>query len=220
MGNWIESLKILIWDLVGFLIPGFFLIFILDLFLIDGISIKFTYLSNVVKEEYILLLICYILGFVVTSINSLKVTIKNTLKKVLKRRINCRCCIKKKENIVLNKELYQSIKRKVKRIDPDIDPEKLTVRELRNIMMSLHPNQSDIVYTFRFRSVVYDSIATGLAIILLLALVHTIFSVNIVKCGSTYTVLYILMLILIPILNKSRNSFYSRSMRVPFSNIK
>lgn len=220
MENWIDSLKILVWDIIGFIIPGFFIIFLLDIFLVNGINVNLPYLTNVIKEEYILIIVCYIFGFIITSANSIKLTLIKTLKKVFMKAIGCQSYLEEKENISLDGELYKSIKRKIKKIDPEINTEKLTLRELRNILMSIHPSQGNIVYTFMFRSIVYDSLATEFTLILLLVSAHHIFSVNIVKCGTIYTVLYILMLIFIPILNKSRNSFYSRSMRVPFSNIK
>lgn len=240
MGEIIQSLKEFIWDIIGFMIPGFTLIIAFN-FLIDPIiAVKNSFIFDWNEFQPILLIIVsYILGFVIYSLTMFKIKTQDQIIEFLARDsmlLNKLAPIKffiqkyivpkhsknwelkfKESSTVLSAKNFLT-KAEYKKVD------QMELNEIRNILMSRNPQMDEKVYTFMFRSSVFDHLSTVLLIFSLIFYIQCIlilFDINIgiLKTETPFKIFYIIAIILIPLLGNCKRLFYSISQRIPFSNL-
>lgn len=234
MDNIIQSLKEFIWDIIGYLIPGAFLLILVN-FLVSTDNLvdnKFLFDWNVFQNS-LLILLAYVFGYIIYSITSYKIYIQDKLIEFVRycfkiepqsgwfiKYIN-NFASKRHSNLWTDDfkktELYKAAIIKLKNEIPNI--ESMTVKEVRNILMSKNDKQSQVIYTFMFRSSIFDHISTIFLIVLLLLGIQKIFDLNILKTGVPYQYIYFVMILVIPLLGNSKRFFFPKAIRVPFSNI-
>lgn len=77
------------------------------------------------------------------------------------------------------------------------------------------------IYTFMFRSAVFDHISTIALLICILAFIQIYFvEFEFLKTNIQYKTIYTVLLLIIPLLGNSKRYFYSISRRIPLSNLK
>ena len=229
MGDIIKNIKEFIWDIVGYLIPGFFLIIILNFILSPQIAIENDFLIDWNElGEFLLLVVSYVLGYIVYSLTIFKINVQDQiLKKLIKwfpkkqsylstfLSTGCESNFKKSATFKNSVEFLSDNGHK--------EAKNMRINEIRNILMSRDPSITQKVYTFMFRSSLFDHISTILIVVQLIVLFQIVFSffdVFFLKVSNQFIVIYILFMLFIPLLGKCKRIFFPRAMRIPFSNLK
>jgi len=234
MDNIIQSLKEFIWDIIGYLVPGAFLLILIN-FLVSTENLvenKFLFDWNVFQNSLIILL-AYVFGYIIYSITSYKIYIQDKLIEFILNHFKIEpqsgsfvkyinhFAGKRHSNLWTHEfkksELYKAVISKLKNEIPNI--ELMKVNEVRNILMTKNDKQSQVIYTFMFRSSIFDHISTTFIIVLFLLGIQEIFSLNILKTGVPYSYVYFAMILVIPLLGNSKRFFFPKAIRVPFSNV-
>jgi hypothetical protein len=227
MGDIIKNIKEFIWDIVGYLIPGLVLLILLNLILAPSIRIENEFLIDWKKfEEFLLILVGYTLGYVIYSITILKIKIQDFL--FLKLSQNW---IKFSKYLSFGWEEYfqqsatfneaKSFLKANGFNDTQVD--NMKINEIRNILMSRNPGMDQKVYTFMFRSSLFDHLSTILILVVLCVIIQFGFAfsgIYFLKISTQFKVLYLIFLILIPLLGNCKRIFFSIAKRIPFFNLK
>ncbi|MBQ0733945.1 hypothetical protein [Aquimarina celericrescens] len=229
MGDIIKNIKEFIWDVVGYLIPGFLLILVFNLVFSPSVGIKNEFLIEWTQfNDYLIIVLSYILGYVVYSLTILKVRTQDKILNNLIRRFP------KHKNTILNyksdgwEEKFKNSatfhnavsflkENGYKKAD------EMKINEIRNILMSRNPSMDQKVYTFMFRSSLFDHISTILLIVLFLVIIQFIFSfwnIYFLKTTPQFKIIYVVFLLLIPQLGRCKRIFFPIAKRIPFSNTK
>lgn len=228
MGEIISSLKEFVWDIIGYLIPGFLLIITLNFFLIPDIEVKNSFLIDweIFKPTYIIIVLSYVLGFVVYSLTIFKIFLqdyfidKSKNKKIYKY-------LEKYHSKFWEKSLYispifQAAKDKLT-TEGISNASNMKINEVRNIFMSRNPEMDQKVYTFMFRSSVFDHTSTIMMLVVvmsILAYIMSFFDIYFIKHEKLHIVLYLIFPFLCIRLGNAKRMFYSISQRIPMSNLK
>jgi hypothetical protein len=207
--NFIDSVKDLSFDLLGFMIPGA----IAQIYLLFSIDEKIIQpLRNSTIDEslyaFSFFMTSYILGYIAMGLSLIKLKICNYQIKI--------------ENAIANSSLFKDSIEKYKIISNEsFDVSKYTTRELRTRIMSFIPEADIKIYTFRYRSDLCEHILTilfSLAVLLLfLSLLATFCDIQVARSGCIFICFHIIVLLCCWILTYVRNRFYDISMRVSFS---
>nr|WP_315130329.1 hypothetical protein [uncultured Flavobacterium sp.] len=223
-----ESLKEFIWDIIGYLIPGAFLLIVFN-FCLD--KREFEYESFLIDwttfGTSLVVIVSYVLGYIVYSFTKFKIYLQdklinfivylnfgknNFVIKFLKKRHSEDWKVNFK-----NSKLYEAAINKLKNDYPMID--KMEINEVRNILMTKNPTQSEIIYTFMFRSSIFDHVSTIFILVLFIYILQLLTPIEILKDNIQYKYIYIIMLISVPLLGNSKRFFFPKAMRIPFSNL-
>ncbi|WP_367330720.1 hypothetical protein [Sphingobacterium multivorum] len=228
MGEIISSLKEFVWDIIGYLIPGFLLIITLNFFLMPDIGVENSFILDweILNPTYIIIVLAYVLGFVVYGLTMFKIYVQDRI-------------IDKFQNKGIYKYLekyHSKFWEKNFEISPTFKAAKdkllaehisnasnMKINEVRNIFMSRSPEMDQKVYTFMFRSSVFDHTST----IMMLVVVMSIFAyclsfldIYFIKYEKLHIVLYLIFPFLCIRLGNAKRMFYSISQRIPMSNLK
>ena len=231
----LSSLKEFVWDVIGYLIPGFVLIIVFNLVMIPSISLKNNFILD--WEEfgpYLIIVVSYVLGFVVYSLTIFKVRLQDWLIDKIKSWLD-----KDSKSEFLDEHLY---KRHSQHWEKRFNNSKLlleakiflrnngyqhahdmNINELRNILMSRSPEMDQKVYTFMFRSSLFDHSSTILMLLVIAAIVQFIcsfWSIYFMKTDDILIFFYLFSVFIIPLLGNCKRMFYGISKRIPFSNLK
>jgi hypothetical protein len=211
-----DSFKELLWDIIGYLIPGSYLLILLSvcinerLFLSSKINIPESELST-----FAFVIVAYLLGHVVYGFSFFKEKrrgVKSYTKKIEESIMN-------KKSIVWSKQILKS---KFEKLNISEDFSQTSVRDLRNIVMSFIPESDQKIYTFTFRADISNNTANISLIVgvfgLVFSFIQLIFSEFLFfNLGTEYYLLYSLLIIVSFFLKETRNRFYAISIGVPFS---
>jgi hypothetical protein len=212
--SFFESFKEFVWDIIGYFIPGLYLIMILSVCIDSKYHFESTLVSKQGEISPVIYFLAYILGYVIYGYSELK-----------ERVLGTRSYMKLKEAEAKTKKTYTNVL-SVLRSRPlptgmtaiDFD----SLREVRNILMSLSPEADQKIYTFMFRSELSRhignvSITLGIAG-LLMSILHCCHnSLNLFKTGNQFWFLYSGLITSYFMLRETRNRFYAIALSVPFS---
>lgn len=243
MEDALKSLKEFIWDIIGYLIPGFLLIIVFNLVILPktGISNKFFF-DWKIFQNYLIVVVSYVLGYVVYGLTIFKKNVQNflidlfniivnyisgtflkfiVLNKIVQyitKDLNLKHS-KSWENGVNQSATLHAAKDFLKSKNyAEVD--RMKMNEVRNILMSRNPTMDQKVYTFMFRSSLFDHISTISILVLIMAfLQYFILDFSILKTDSMFKVFYILLIPIVPLLGNSKRMFYSIAQRLPLSNL-
>jgi hypothetical protein len=182
MGDIIKNIKEFIWDIVGYLVPGFLLIIILNLILSPQIAIENDFLIDW-KElgEFLLLVVSYVLGYIVYSLTIFKINMQDViLNKIIEM-------FPKNEKYFSNLlstgweskfKNSATFKNSVEFLTSNgyKEAKNMEINEIRNILMSRDPSITQKVYTFMFRSSLFDHISTIFIVVEFIVLFQIVFS--------------------------------------------
>lgn len=221
----IDALKAFFFDILGYLIPGFYALILLSYCINTKLQFG-DYQSNNISldNQYIVLLFSYLLGYVIYSTNSLTDFLIKL--KFLK--------IKSQEDIEKSIEKgfeFEQAKKAIFELWVDnqnntvIDNNSLSAfkaRNLRNIVMSYIPEDDTKIYTFMFRSELCKNISSFSIIFSITALfflgINLIFkNVYVFNNGLKFFILYIIIFVCSIFLLKTRMRFLDIAYRIPFS---
>ena len=215
-----EAIKSSVFDIIGFLLPGFYALILLNY----TFEISFNNYSDL-ESEWILLIIAYILGYVIFSLSE-------EIEK--KPKIRPPRCLKKyiidqraegKSKILTSISYKMSIKLLNEHFKDHLDApsqfDSADVNTLRSIVMSFCPESDTKIYMFRFRGELCRNISlysiAHFFLTLLAIFCKLIFEWNIVNQSTS---LY-LMLLVLPVTSYLLLKGYFRFVRIadsiPFS---
>lgn len=210
----IDSFKEFIWDIIGYLLPGSYILILLSVcinekyFLIPSLGD-----TNNNFLPFIFIVVSYLLGHIAYGFGSFK-------EKLLSKYSYLEKIEKKVEDgntfAITKKIILKSLQ--AKEINKNFNS--LTVKELRGIVMSLCPEHDNKIYTFTFRSDLSNQTANISLIIGFVGLMLTMFSpfqFSIFKTDMTFIILYLCLILCYFFLRYTRNRFYEISIGLPFS---
>ena len=228
MGEIIGSLKEFVWDIIGYLIPGFLLIITLNFFIIPDFNVENNYLIDweILNPTYVIIVLAYVFGFIVYGLTHFKIYIQDSLITSLEN-FKIHKKIKKYhskfwEDDFKTSAAFQAAKDKLASI-PISNTQNMRINEVRNIFMSRNPEMDQKVYTFMFRASVFDHTSTLMLLVVLLAIISFIlhfFGKGFMKSDTIYLILYFCFMFLCVRLGNAKRMFYSISQRIPMSNLK
>jgi hypothetical protein len=244
MEDALKSLKEFIWDIVGYLIPGFLLIIVLNLILLPKIAVDNKFLFDwKIIQNYMIVVVSYVLGYVIYSLTIFKIKVQDfvidTMRDFSRYINNSRFnyivsnrlsqyfgeILKSKhsnawKDKTVNSSSFKAAKEFLKTSNISY-VDNMQFNEIRNILMSRNPEMDQKVYTFMFRSSLFDHISTIAIIVCLLASFQLLISDFIfVKTDLVFKVFYVLLVVFVPLLGNSKRIFYSIAQRLPISNLK
>lgn len=213
--NFFDSFKEFIWDIVGYLLPGSYLLILLSICANDRLflSVKLSSLGNDFNS-LIFVIASYLLGYVVYGFSFFKEKKlgDSSYMKIIESSIS------NKNSVVWSKKILKK-KFKKKKIREDFSS--ASIRELRNIVMSFIPESDQKIYTFTFRSDISNNTANISLVLGLLgiisSLIYLLFDFKFFNVSLAYITLYICLIISYFLLKEIRDRFYAISMSVPFS---
>lgn len=229
MGDVIKNIKEFIWDIIGYLIPGFLLVIIFNLIFLPSVGINNEFLIDWSEfNEYLIIVVSYILGYVVYSLTMVKIRIQDyMLDKMTQSIPRFKNYFNKRKSNGWEQKFRESatFKNAVSFLKDEgyKETNTMSISEIRNILMSRDPSMDQKVYTFMFRSSLFDHISTILLITVLLVFIQFLLSfwgIYFIKINSQFKAIYIIFLFLIPQLGKCKRIFFPIAKRIPFSNTK
>lgn len=210
--SFFESFKEFAWDIIGYLLPGSFLLILLmicvnqNYILVPGSRFEDFYL-------YIFIVVSYLLGHVIYGLGWIKEDLrgKGSYTKKIELDIKNRKAFEWSKNLVA-KALEE------KGVKDDLD--KASVREIRNVVMSFIPEHDQKIYTFMFRSEVANQTGNISFIIGALGSFFSIFHnfpYPLFITDRSHVLLYMSLIGAYFLLRKTRNRFYAIAIGLPFS---
>lgn len=202
----VASLKEFFFDIIGFFVPGFIAIIIIEKMF--GVSTGFL------SEVYIMIIMSYVIGYVIHSFTLLKDNWFNTLSKKLPI---------SSVNTVLDdlssKDNYKLVSKIIEEETKEDDQKLSHFKSFRNYAMSAVPEADKKVYIFMFRAEVFNQLHTIVLISLVIGIVFNLSSYCIDFFNAYFVnwAILIVFFILAFTLRIGWKRFYAISMNIPFS---
>jgi hypothetical protein len=215
--NFFDSFKDFFWDIIGYFLPGLYLLLLLS----SCVLPERFYYTEILKSNsdlyvFIFVVLSYILGYLVYGVGVLKDKLFGSYSSSQK--------IEKKTQetaeFKLSKELmknYITEHQLTTTIDDDIK-----TRSLRNLVMPFVPEVDNKTYTFMFRSDLCKHIGNISLLIGILGYLNKLVdwfwgSLPVFKVDSAYLILYSILILSYFLFRATRNYFYSIAIKIPFS---
>lgn len=243
MEDALKSVKEFIWDIIGYLIPGFLLIIVFNLIIEPSLSINNNFFFDwKLFQSYLIVVVAYTLGYIVYSLTIFKIKLQNFFIDILSKTTGylsntfLKFLVKNKlaEFLIndikskhsnywklkfINSSTYKSAKDFLK-ANSISEVDNMEFNEVRNILMSRNPEMDQKVYTFMFRSSLFDHISTISILICFLVSIQLFIDFKFIKTDLIFKVFYCVLIPIIPLLGNSKRIFYSIAQRLPISNLK
>lgn len=209
-----DSFKEFVWDIIGYLLPGSFLLIILS----ACVDIAFFFDAAIINEKtnlfpFAFIVISYLLGHVVYGFGWLK---ERTLKrwsytKKIEKSVSARDAFKLSKELIIKALAAKGVVN---------DLRNATVRDVRNLAMSFVPEADQKVYSFTFRSELSNHIGNISWVVGLLGIVSFFWKnipLKIFLTTTNHIILYVCLIFAYILLRETRNRFYAISIGIPFS---
>lgn len=190
--NVFDSIKEFVWDVIGYLIPGSFLLILLATCVKSNFFVSPDF--GIKKNEFYPLvfgIVSYILGYVVYGFGWLKERILKKYSYVKQIEDS----VSKRKAFDLSKKLLTE-KLQSKGVSDDLST--VSVRDLRSLSMSFIPEADQKIYTFTFRAELSNQIGNICFVIGILGVLFSFFKklpLQIFKTDSNYVILYCILVV-------------------------
>lgn len=218
--SFFDSFKEFIWDIIGYLLPGSYVLILLSV-CVNQEFFVIPALGSSTKEFYpfVFIVVSYLLGHVTYGFGWFKDEIFNNCKflKNYSYVKNIETSVAKRKAFTLSKEL---IVKALKNKGVSDDLSKTSVRDLRNIAMSFIPESDQKIYTFTFRSELSNQTGNISIVVGILGIFFSIFKsipLHIFKTDAAHIIIYVCLIICYFFLRQTRNRFYAIALGLPFS---
>jgi len=212
--SFFDSFKEFVWDIIGYLLPGSYLLIVLSIIIKKD---YFVYPTIGTKSDdfypFIFIVISYLLGYAIYGLGVMKENVlgKYSYIKKIEREV------KNRKTFSLSKELLSKYLQN-KGITDDLSSTGL--RDIRSIVMSFIPEHDQKIYTFTFRADLSNQVGNASIILGILALVFSIFkpfSLDLFNTEKAHYIIYFCLILNYILLRQTRNKFYAISLGLPFS---
>ncbi|HEY0668750.1 MAG TPA: hypothetical protein VGD22_11265 [Sphingobacteriaceae bacterium] len=228
MGDIIKSLKEFIWDITGYLIPGFLFVLVMNFVIDPKVAVPNSFLFDWSKfnESYIIIVVSYASGYIIYGLTLLKMNVQDQIINTFKT-WKIYSFLKRFHSREWEEDFQQSAALAAAKdkltADGYTNVSQMKLNELRNILMSRDPKMDQKVYTFMFRASVFDHVSTIFLFTILLAIIQcflSAFKVSFLKMDVQFIIMYCSFFLLSSLLGAGKRKFYSIAQRIPFSNLK
>lgn len=216
--NFFDSIKEFFWDIVGYFIPGCYVLILLSVcinqtyFLEHSIDVKG--MNGTIGVVFFVT--AYVVGYVVLGISLLKEEMfkENSYKTRIENKLRAGAQFELAKH---------NIQERLGRKGQDTIVNSTTFRDIRNLVMSFIPDQDQKIYTFTFRYEISNNIGNVSVVIGVVGILSTILEkclcqeLNLFNSDVKYIILYVVLLLLYYPLMFVRDRFYAISMNIPFA---
>ena len=215
--NIFDSFKDFFWDIIGYFLPGLYLLLLLSTCIVP----ERFYSSEILNSKpdlyvFVFVVLSYILGYLIYGVGILK-------DKALRKRSTTERVEKETQNNAefrLSKEMIQKYFQE-RDMTTKID-DNIKTRKLRNLVMPFVPEVDNKTYTFMFRSDLCKHIGNVSLILGVLGLLNKLINylfgaVPVFKVDTNMIVLYVLLVLSYFLFRATRKYFYSIAIKIPFS---
>lgn len=230
LSNLIAALKEFFLEILGYLLPGLYVILIFILVANEKLSEKIIDLQDKAYVTYLLIGLGYILGYVVYGISLVRDKVLRAingffdkwkfLRKLKFTHPNDIC--KKIENSNEFKESRKIIEYLItkKKQDKKWENKVNSLQGVRSLAMSYIPDADKKIYTFMFRAELSNHISTISLFFALIGfiscIIHCFIELDLFKYETNYLILYSILLFVSYFLDKTRFRFYAIAMKIVF----
>lgn len=202
----VASLKEFFFDIIGFFVPGFIAIIIIEK--VFGISTGFL------SEVYIMIIMSYVMGYIIHSFTLLKDSWFNKLSKIIPI-----SSVRTVLDDLSKRDNFKLVSKIIEKETMEDDQKLSDYRSFRNYAMSAVPEADKKVYIFMFRAEVFNQLHTIVLISLFIGIAFNLssFCTDIFKDHVVNWAILIVFFILAFTLRIGWNRFYAISMNIPFS---
>jgi len=217
----IEWLKDFVWDILGYLLPGLFIL------VLSSVVVKPEYFVSspivVFKPELyplIFFIVCYTLGFLTHGLSLIwdklfSIKWLNWMGLNLVERTTSK--LLEKAEFIYAKQLIET---KLNEQKVDTTKVQLDISGVRNVILSNQPEMVKTVYMFIFRSEFANRIGIVCLTVGLFGLIDFFIKrLDLFQSDFKYLILYVLLLISYFALRMVRARFYEIAMKIPLSEI-
>lgn len=208
-----DSFKEFIWDIIGYMLPGSFLLILLSACVKP--NYQFTTPLNNDKNDmfaFVFIVLSYLLGHLIYGFGLIKERLLGKLSytKRIEKDLDT------KETFKISKELLMKVLTS-KGITNNLS--NASARDVRNLAMSFAPEADQKIYTFIFRSEVSNHTANICLVIGILGLIFSVlnFFIDLFIVDKLHIILYVLLILGYFMLCSTRNRFYAIALGLPFS---
>lgn len=209
-----DSFKEFIWDIIGYLLPGSFLLILLS----SCINQEYQFSTPLINEKtnlfgFVFMIVSYVLGHLIYGFGLLKEKVLGKysyIKRIEKG-------ITKRQAFNIAKELLKNAL-VAKGVSNDLDA--ASPRDIRNLAMSFIPEADQKIYTFTFRSELSNHSANICLMVGFIGLMFSIFEkiyIPLFVVDLPHNILYCVLVISYFLLIQTRNRFYAITIGLPFS---
>lgn len=215
-----DSFKEFIWDIIGYLLPGSYVLILLSVCVHKEYFVTPSLGTNTNGfYPFIFLVVSYLIGHVTYGFGLFKDKLLSRNKFLIKFSYvkTIEASITTRKAFTLSKDLISKALH-AKGINDDLND--ASVRDLRNIAMSFIPESDQKIYTFTFRTELSNQTGNISITIGVIGLMFSIFRsipFQIFKTDLTHIVIYICLIFSYLFLRQTRNRFYAISIGLPFS---
>ena len=209
-----DSFKEFIWDIIGYLLPGSYVLILLSVCVNQEFFVSPS-LGTKTNDFYpfVFIVVSYLIGHAAYGFGWFKEEImgKYSYVKKIEAKVSTR------KGFTLSKQLISKALL-AKGVTDDLS--NATVRDLRSIAMSYIPEHDQKIYTFTFRSDLSNQTGNISIIVGIFGLVFSFFQkipLHLFKTDTTHVVIYVCLIICYFFLRHTRNRFYAISVGLPFS---
>ncbi len=209
-----DSFKEFIWDIIGYLLPGSYVIILLSICINEKYFVNAA-IGNKTTDlyPYVFIVVAYLIGHVTYGFGWLKEKMlgKFSYREKIETKVSKRKAFSLAKNLI-SKALM------AKGISDDLSDSSL--RDIRSLAMSFIPEQDQKIYSFTFRSELSNQSGNISIIIGILGLIFSIFPSipwKVFNTDTKYVLLYLCLIISYFFLRQTRNRFYEISISLPFS---
>lgn len=209
-----DSFKEFIWDIIGYLLPGSYIIILLSVCIKEEYFVSPSLGSNISDlPVYVFIVISYLLGHAVYGFGWIKEELlgKYSYRTIIEEQIKFR------KAFILSRQL---IEKSIESNELTMSLENVSVREVRNIAMSFVIQHDQKIYTFTFRSDLSNHAGNISFIIGFLGLLFSWIKpahLLLFKTEKQYVLIYVLLIASFFLFRKARDKFYAVSISLPFS---
>jgi hypothetical protein len=217
----IEGIKEFFLEILGFLLPGVILLFLLSFFVNSDQTKLF---SNFVKSNHwIILMFGYILGYIIYGMALTRDKFLNKLFNIFEKKTEVEIIkenITKSKEVGITKEIFNNLIGKKLEQKDKIDS--LSFNGMRSLAMSYTPEADKKIYTFMFRADLCNHLNIVAVLIGISGLLNSIICclgirIPLFYTESKYVICYSLLLMISYFLNLTRNRFLAIAFKIPFS---
>jgi|GEM_PF-1472007 len=217
----IEAFKGLFLDILGYFLPGSFLIIIL--YITSASDLKTIIKSHIISNELLFMILSYISGYILYGVTMIRDQLKNIIHKGWgddKKRIEDK--ILKSDDIRLSVEIAEKIlsKNQLKYNNFKDNKGNFKLHPIRNFAMSFVPSADTKIYTFMFRADLCNQTSAAIFLLMFIYLIGVIFNfctpINIINLDYYTIILIVSLLFSLKPLLYTKQKFYNIAMKLIF----
>lgn len=208
----ILAIKEFIWDIIGFLIPGYLFLLCCEIFIL-GFDFSIIEFQNDSLTSFSIVILSFVLGHMLHGVN---IILNKILTPVFGSSNNIVKDLSNGSTFKTAKIIFEEELRNKGVSTSEMD---INFKQIRNHAMSKFPEIDNKVYTFMFRSVIANHMISISLIFGFIGLISEcsefFFGYSWFEGGIGYLAIYFVLIIMVIPFHKTRSEFYKRALSLP-----